>query len=635
MHLSRLYIENYRSIEKLDLFFHKGKNVIVGKNNSGKSNIIRAIDFILGESSPTWEKSESITEMDFFCGDMTKEIFIWCELNKDEGEILDFSEVENSVFFRILLKGFDIKKEIDFSKKDDIFYFCSREGEAQLSSSPYSKYWIGGKTYCKKSINDEFKNMSNFALAFRAKKEEDGSLRKELVFLYKEKDSMKWFFSTNAQLRTCLMQSAIIPSFRDPKDQLRIAAYTWFGKLLKAYTKENPTLSEAFKNVEEASNELFKTLREKICEGKIQIAFPNTEVSFQFNPAIKQDAYKSALVYVDDGFKSELKDKGSGIQSALIIGLFQFYIRNVAHTTGSLLAIEEPEVYLHPHGRRVISDRLSEFLEGGKNQVIITSHSVEFVCCINEDLNLIVAKRDGNKTTAKNIEFNTPKYKQILIKKQNAEMFFADAVLLVEGADKYLFEGLSKEFGISKDGQKCIPESCQICGTWLNDLNVSIINCGGKEELWKYADILNKLTIPCMIVTDFDFIRGGLNNYLTRLGFEQGYIDRLNSLKSRIPPTSKKIDDVSIAALQEEILIFIKELKDKGVFILKGELEDYYKIKPTYPKEYGVIETISKSIEDNKKISEYIITDEFEEMFLYFLKLCLGISLQPQAVNQK
>ena len=66
MHLSRLYIENYRSIEKIDLKFERGKNVIVGRNNSGKSNILKAIDLVLGEYSPTYNKSENIVESDFF-----------------------------------------------------------------------------------------------------------------------------------------------------------------------------------------------------------------------------------------------------------------------------------------------------------------------------------------------------------------------------------------------------------------------------------------------------------------------------------------------------------------------------------------------------------------------------------------
>ena len=83
------------------------------------------------------------------------------------------------------------------------------------------------------------------------------------------------------------------------------------------------------------------------------------------------------MLYVDDGFKSLLTDKGSGIQSAVIIGLFSYYTKYVNAVTSALLCIEEPELYLHPHARRLISDRLTDFI-GEKNQVIITTHSADF-----------------------------------------------------------------------------------------------------------------------------------------------------------------------------------------------------------------------------------------------------------------
>ena len=102
MHLSRLYIKNYRSIKELDLTFGKGKNVLVGRNNAGKSNIIRAINLILGETVPTYAKSENITENDFYSWKEEREgsiitntsddIFIWCELSRDEDEPLDYDE---------------------------------------------------------------------------------------------------------------------------------------------------------------------------------------------------------------------------------------------------------------------------------------------------------------------------------------------------------------------------------------------------------------------------------------------------------------------------------------------------------------------------------------------------------------
>lgn len=79
-------------------------------------------------------------------------------------------------------------------------------------------------------------------------------------------------------------------------------------------------------------------MEKKIWDAKINIAFPNTKISFQFNPE-KQDIYKNTQIYIDDWFNSPLQDKGSWIQSAVIIGLFDFYVRNIAHSWNSLLAI--------------------------------------------------------------------------------------------------------------------------------------------------------------------------------------------------------------------------------------------------------------------------------------------------------
>ena len=65
MYLKRLYIRNFRSIKDLDLEFTDGKNVIVGRNNSGKSNIVAALDAVLNASSPTYKRTQNITGKDF------------------------------------------------------------------------------------------------------------------------------------------------------------------------------------------------------------------------------------------------------------------------------------------------------------------------------------------------------------------------------------------------------------------------------------------------------------------------------------------------------------------------------------------------------------------------------------------
>ncbi len=516
--------------------------------------------------------------------------------------------------------------------------------EYEIEQQGYGyKSWIG---YCNYNnitkYDSEFENVDKFAFIFIAKyiKNEEGEhIKKNLLFLYREKDDTAWTvgFAGN-KLRSHLIQSAIIPAFRDPKDQLRAYNYTWFGKLLKHHFNSvndeyKTKLYKAFNNVEEISNEIYKDVNKKIIDSGVKVAFPNTELSIQYIPNSKDhNIYKNAMIYIDDGFRSELKEKGAGIQSAVIIGLFNYYIQNIAHNSSSLLAIEEPELYLHPQGRMVISCKLDEFVECGENknnhQVVIATHSIEFISNLDINTNLILVKKDNGGTTVKNMEFNTPKDRQILIKKQNAEMFFADAVILVEGADKYILEEMAKEFG-KNHIIKVDDEIKELGKNWLNEYNVSIISCGGKHEFIKYANILNKVDIPYYIMADFDYLKEGVGKCIRELRHDklENELNRLKQEISKNTPRYKKIDDITEGCINIETRKYLHKLKCENIFILTGELEDFYIKTPKFKKEAGVIETIGKSMEENKPITEYVDHEEFYELFKLFIKKCLNIEL--------
>ena len=52
MKIARVRIENYRSIKQLD-FSPNNYCALIGENNAGKSNILKAINLVLGETWPT------------------------------------------------------------------------------------------------------------------------------------------------------------------------------------------------------------------------------------------------------------------------------------------------------------------------------------------------------------------------------------------------------------------------------------------------------------------------------------------------------------------------------------------------------------------------------------------------------
>ena len=61
MKIARVHIENYRSIKQLD-FSPNNYCALIGENNAGKSNILKAINLVLGE---TWPTDRTFTEEDF------------------------------------------------------------------------------------------------------------------------------------------------------------------------------------------------------------------------------------------------------------------------------------------------------------------------------------------------------------------------------------------------------------------------------------------------------------------------------------------------------------------------------------------------------------------------------------------
>jgi putative ATP-dependent endonuclease of OLD family len=643
MYLVNLKIQNYRSIRELDLSFKKGKNIIVGKNNSGKSNIVKAIDLVLGENAPAYYKYENVTLNDFHNGQTDQEILIWIQLQREANEALNYDEIYKAFGYKYHAErkwGAAVRHAVRTDSLNHFFEDLS--ALMNISEDEVPTGYVNPKLRNQQDFETQLGDKFQFGYSFRAYVH-DSKVIKELRFFYREGNDTNWVMAFSASVRNELLQSAIIHSFRDPANELRINQWGWYGKLLRAsINTESAELNAAFETLKGVTNTLFTQLHQELSESEIKIAFPGTTISFQFNPATKIDIYKSTLVYVDDGFNSLLQDKGSGIQSAVIIGLFDYYTRNVAHSSSSLLAVEEPELYLHPQARRVISNRLDAFVDGGRNQVIVTTHSSEFITTAHESLNIILARKTDNRTQASNTTFTTARERQLLVKTQNAEMFFADKVILVEGGDKYIFESICQFYG--KTVNTTLGEN------WLNDKNFSVIAAGGKEEFSKYANKLNELKIPFIIIADFDFLLRGLTRYFTNTSQtalrdqHNGIIGQFGNLDPEIPAGLNEnitqfiqaVEQNHLTASRSEILKTLKYGQKKkrlsqftaaeqvileahrqtfqaqNIYILSGELEDNFTaacregIAGISGKEEKTIHIVANLVTDEHPINEFV-----------------------------
>lgn len=551
MYLSRVIIRNYKSIDSLNLEFKPGKNIIVGKNNSGKSNIVSAINLILGEASPTYNKSSNITIDDFHMGNMECPIIIYCELAKYGNESLGTEAISNMEYgFYRYSESVSLKTDYQ-TEEERLIYDTQVKAIFDINADiiPTQRYARNdepNKKYISldsldDNIYSEFEDASIVGYLFRAYYKSE-VLYKEIRLVYRNAKTTEWTLGFKVPIRTNFLQSAIIPSFRDTYSQLKLNNYSWYGKLLKHYLSHvDPSdYNKAVFDVQKIVEGIFEDVGRELNSPGMNIAFPNTKIKLVSSPRLSE-LYENISISVNDGYESPLITKGSGIQSAVIISLFNHYVKEVLVNGSALLVIEEPELYLHPHGRRVIAARLDDFLGKDRHQVIITTHASEYFTEAISNVNLIrVSRIHSGKTEAFTINQKNIRDLQIILKSQNAEMLFADKVILVEGADKYILNVVAEEYGgiLEKYQNMCeIHEDFEflqsfeegndtpfgdlshlhnrrITRTWLSENNISIISVSGKGQFKSYVDILSSLNIKWYVMTDFDFLIDGWKNFV-------------------------------------------------------------------------------------------------------------------------
>ncbi|WP_293678500.1 AAA family ATPase [uncultured Phenylobacterium sp.] len=87
MRITRVAIKRWRSIKDLQ-FYPDDITVLVGPNNAGKTNILSAINFLLGDR---WPMPANLEDSDFYAGDRTRDIEIRLELADAPISCIDFN----------------------------------------------------------------------------------------------------------------------------------------------------------------------------------------------------------------------------------------------------------------------------------------------------------------------------------------------------------------------------------------------------------------------------------------------------------------------------------------------------------------------------------------------------------------
>ncbi len=502
MRVVEIEIKNYRSFAPTGakILFPSSHSALVGKNNSGKSNILRALSILLGSKNPKYQRFE---EKDFFDPNLPIEI---------KAQIGNFTPSDKPKLFG--LPNLTVPQKGALNTK-----LGAGTAEVSLLLRKNLEYTQGP---------DDEENVTE-ADAFEIK---------------------LWGFQVHRkveEIRNQLIRMLIVPAVRDPEDDLSASRWTQYGQLMKEVLEASPQYAD------------IKTLLQNL-NHKIQLAFASEKTKLVSNARIVSYVEDIAFQLTKDNQPSELlrnlevfvkdagklfniSDVGTGTQNAIIIGILELVLKSKV-AKHKLFGIEEPEAFIHPHGIRYLGSLIRSIGEDRETQIIVSTHSLSLVSNFEPSEIVRVNKVDGETVINQGTSLPSAHYKRF-INQDNAELFYSDVILLVEGAtERHLMHNLDKF--VKQDPTSPDSDDCN-----FDRINLGVIEMGSKDNILNYIKIADAFNVPYAAILDNDF---------------------LSSAKCR-----QVCSHFGIAYQTTNIPQLINDLKSNDILVIpQGEIEDIF-----------------------------------------------------------
>lgn len=400
--LTKLKIQNFGPIKEDEVIFNNF-TFFVGRNNAGKSHYLKAIEILLASKMPKKE------EMTLLQNDKTKEIIL-------EGH---FIGVEN---FTKLASTSNHKEAIE-------------------------REIINGVLRVVRILDPNDEEKTNFGIY-----KNDGSIYNPRGFPTNLLEILPDFISILATADT-------IDELKNYQNtalgKLKKEALTAFLEELRIKTKEALITIDSFLHGEiegQRSKELvdFENKLKEELMGEFSEVIPSIEFGLP-NEKVIADAMK---ILLDDGYKTEVEQKGHGLQRATLLALLKLLARSGQRYTDHpppIFLIGELESFLHPYAQRQMANALIQMME--RYQIVTTTHSPFIITPTSIEGYRRVRK--SNDDGSKNITLNTSSVDVDLIKRHlerrgNLEGLFADRIIVIEGDhDENFYQRLMNIFKLS------------------------------------------------------------------------------------------------------------------------------------------------------------------------------------------
>jgi putative ATP-dependent endonuclease of OLD family len=451
MYLSNVDIKNFRSFEELHVDLQPGLNVLVGRNNTGKTNFLQAIRHALG---PSASHGDALwLEHDHFyraSATDTTERTISITLT-----FAGLTETQRAYFYEIV--DFDLAN-LSHSKAIIRFEASWPKGKRQASIKR-----TGGPA------SSEPPEVPTRLLA---------SL--PITFL--------------PALRNA--EESLAPGYRnrlasllsDVAERQARQGGTTEEDIKKIFVRANQEL-EGHPLIETTKSSLQTTTKEIAGSDHSASAIKATDVEFE-------KILRTLHVQMEGSPIGSLNANGLGYNNLLYIAVVLEHLKSPDSDEWPMFLVEEPEAHLHPQLTMLLADYLAHKTPGEKiPQTIVTTHSPTLAASVppNRVRILFIDHMTGQPqySSLENAGMDDREKGDLqrMMDVTRATMYFAKGVILVEGiSEAMLLPTLAKRLGYD-----------------LAKLHISVIPiCGVAFETFKKLLAPTALGIPVSIVTDAD-----------------------------------------------------------------------------------------------------------------------------------
>jgi putative ATP-dependent endonuclease of OLD family len=448
MYLSRVEVKNFRSLKNVTMNLEPGLNVIVGRNNTGKTNLFAAIRHAIG---PAGARGEALW--------LSRDDFYKASAREKSAEIISITltferltEDQRAHFFEIV--DFNVT---NLAQSRAVLHFEASWPEGKRHAAV--ERWGGGPSTDRTPVPAEI--LESLPITF-------------LPALRDAEAALEPGFKSRLALL-----------LRDLAERPGSTAQT---DILEIFQSANEKLEK---------HDLIRDVKESL-QGTTK-AIAGTDYTPSAIRAAELDfvrVLRTLRVQMDDMPIGDLAANGLGYNNLLYIGVILEHLKTPQRDECPLLLVEEPEAHLHPQLTMLLAEYLANKVPGGKiPQTIVTTHSPTLAASVPPSrVHVLFADSTTKEPRCNSIaKSGMDKTEEMALQRMldisRATLYFAKGVILVEGiSESLLLSVLARR--LKHD---------------LSKLHISVIPiCGVAFETFKKMLHPDALGIPAAIVTDAD-----------------------------------------------------------------------------------------------------------------------------------